>query len=353
MTDQGDLFDGHRPVGDDGAEQPGEQPAVVGDVQPGVVAQIGRGVAEVVGEPGAVAGSRLVVAVSAAAPGVLGLAEPVQEDGEPWSRGREGSGERRVVGWDVTPNRPDGHLDGQRASLFGQPVADGGVEHGQRQVATGSGAGQRGAPAPQRRGQRLTGDGAGGQLRGAHTGVHATGHGVVDQPDRRAGRLGEQERPRGDRLVHLLDIAGGAGERLRGEPGCGADLSGDDRINTHPHSIMVAGVARGTRRRRPSRQPSVIRPGSAGWLAECSAGLAALLLVTAPLCDVMQRVSPSVLPDGRLKGGRSDGSKKEAQVRCAVPNRLTGSQTRPPRRCAHGGRHGARERPAATARRDA
>lgn len=41
-----------------------------------------------------------------------------------------------------------------------------------------------------------------------------------------------------------------------------------------------------------------------------------LLLVTAPLCGVMQRVSRLGVAESRLKPRRSDGSKKEAQVRC-------------------------------------
>ena len=68
-----------------------------------------------------------------------------------------------------------------------------------------------------------------------------------------------------------------------------------------------------------------------GCPVQWGSGVAALLLVTALPCGVVQRVSRLGPDDSRLKGGGSDGSKKEAQVRCTrskSPVRRAGADRR-------------------------
>ncbi len=88
-------------------------------------------------------------------PRVLGLAEAVQEDGQPPRRPGERRGKSVAVSVDVPAADAQRHADGQRVALLGQSVADGRIDRGQDKVAPRSGPGGRRLAASRTRGQYL------------------------------------------------------------------------------------------------------------------------------------------------------------------------------------------------------
>ena len=132
MSDQRHLLDLDRPLAAELLEEPGEPPAVLGDVEARVVAQVERAEAEVVAELLAVGSRRrplhLGIGLGAEPPRLLRLAQAVDEDREPRSRVVERLLDRRAGALDVAVRQTERHLHRERTPLLFQPIADQAVD---------------------------------------------------------------------------------------------------------------------------------------------------------------------------------------------------------------------------------
>ena len=211
---------------DQRAEQRVEGAAVLGDVQAGVVAQVDRRQPEVALQQAAVGDRRVaVVPLGAVAPGVLGLGQPVQEDGEPAGRVR-GTPPRSAAGLDRhgparRPARSCPSASAGRLAL--QQVAVGPVEDRQRHPAGAAGvevaaAGPQGRRAP---------DGAGADAERQPRRRSRSGRrsrrarpGPAARPGRRRGRRGRRcpGAPRGSGRCRRAGSPAPAGPARRPRP---------------------------------------------------------------------------------------------------------------------------------------
>jgi len=134
MPDEVEPVHGDGPGRGEPLEQVDQPAPVVGDAQPGVVADEHRRGAELGGQA---RGVRPAAAGGAQAPGVLVLAEPVDEHDDPRGR-RRVRGAQVGRGWrDVLAAVADGHRHRERARLLLQPVAEDAVERGLHERAVG------------------------------------------------------------------------------------------------------------------------------------------------------------------------------------------------------------------------
>lgn len=138
VADEHELVDGHGPGRHDSSRSSASCPAVVGDVQAGVVADVHRRAAGLASEARPeVEGAVLTLLGRRGMPRLVGLAQPVDEHGEPRRRlregGRDGVGGQGQVGVAVTY----GHAERERVGRRGQSIAPQAVQRPQRGVPLG------------------------------------------------------------------------------------------------------------------------------------------------------------------------------------------------------------------------
>ena len=213
MPDEHDLLDGHGPRLHGLVEERGEATPVVRDVEAGVVAEVERRVSEVLLEP------RPVRAVPEQGPGVVGLAEAVDEHRDL----------RRVSA------AAERHLEGERIAGLRESVAHRAVQRAEREAAAQGACGghpvargearQRARP----RCQALV-DEVVGRAR----------HAIVHEPDGRAEHAERAKGPTRYAQVRLLDELG------RAAHGCACQVPGRAHLcRQHRREVLQA-----TRRQR-------------------------------------------------------------------------------------------------------
>ena len=208
VADERDLLDLDRPCVDGGLEQLGQRAAVLGDVAAAVVADVDGRDAEVAGE------LRAVVLAPSEMPAALGLHEPVEEDDEPRSGGREGRGQLGALRRHGQAVDADRHRLRQRAAVALEAVADEAVEDRDAEAAVRGG---RQRPlGPRAATDDHLGAATGGACRPAERADDTAGDRVVDELDRRPCRH-EAERARRDVALHRPHALGQAAELLEAE----------------------------------------------------------------------------------------------------------------------------------------
>lgn len=140
VTDEGNLGDRNRPDRGQLIQALGETTAAVRDVAAAVVANIERGV----GELGLEALTVGLVASDAEPPGVLGLAQAVQEDRDPGAGLGDGGGERVPVPIQGLATVPDGHRHGQGIAGALEHVSESAVQRPEGEPRAGVGPKRRG-----------------------------------------------------------------------------------------------------------------------------------------------------------------------------------------------------------------
>ena len=120
--------------------------------------------------------------------------------------------------WGATSalDRPDRHRNRQRTALVSEFVPLDGVQGRKGQIASRGGSGRSGRPAC--RAEQLRRNQAASESTPSDQGIDSGRDAVVDEPDRKADRIGERERPGGDGAVNALDVGDRVDQCVRCQP---------------------------------------------------------------------------------------------------------------------------------------